>query len=92
MTTKQIARVDGLPVSLIARERIWPMPAPSSLEEEGTVRLSAAQRARVARRSAGVHDCRLPRLARRMVAEMAEWAAEQERIEIRLELRQAGLL
>ena len=91
MTSKQIARVDGLPVSLIARERIWPIPASSS-QEEGAVRLSAAQRARVARRSAGVHECRLPRLARRMVAEMAEWAAEQERIEIRLELRQAGLL
>jgi hypothetical protein len=92
MTSKQIARVDGLPVSLIARERIWPVPDSSSLDEEGAVRLSAAQRARVARRSAGVHECRLPRLARRMVAEMAEWAAEQERIEIRLELRQAGLL
>ena len=92
MTSKQIARVDGLPVSLIARERIWPMPASSSLDEEGAVRLSAAQRARVARRSAGVHECRLPRLARRMASEMVEWAAESERIEIRLELRQAGLL
>jgi hypothetical protein len=91
MTSKQIARVDGLPVSLIARERIWPIPA-SSPAQEGAVRLSATHRARVARRSAGVHECRLPRLARRMVAEMAEWAAEQERIEIRLELRNAGLL
>ena len=92
MTSKQIARVDGLPVSLIARERIWPFQLRVRSEKEGAVRLSAAQRARVARRSAGVHECRLPRLARRMVAEMAEWAAEQERIEIRLELRQAGLL
>ena len=92
MTTEQIARVDGLPVSLIARERIWPIPASSSPAQEGAVRLSAAQCARVARRSAGVHECRLPRLARRMVAEMVEWSAEQERIEIRLELHNAGLL
>ena len=86
MTSKQIARVDGLPVSLVRPERIWPVPG--SPDGDGK-RLTAAQRARIARQTAVVHECRVPEWAQSM---MAELFAEQERTEIRAELRQAGLL
>lgn len=86
MTSRQIARVDGLPMSLVRAQRVWPTPYPSELADG---LLSAAQRARIARQTAGVHQCRVPAWAQGLLAELV---AEQERTEIRSELRQAGLL
>ncbi len=83
MVATLIARVDGLPVSLVAPERVW--PAPTSPKRR---KLSARERSRIDRRTAGVHECRLPAWARAV----AGWEAEQERLEIRSELERAGLL
>ena len=83
MVATLIARADGLPVSLVTPERVWPDPASPTRRS-----LSARDRSRIERRAAGVHECRLPAWAR----PMAVWEAEQERIEIRLELARAGLL
>ena len=82
MVPQLIARVDGLPVSLLDRERVW--PAPHTVRE-----LTARQRARIERQTACVHECRLPTWAQALIAEQA---AESERLEIRSELERAGLL
>jgi hypothetical protein len=84
MTSQLIARVDGLPEVLLDRQRIWPPPA-----EPRRRSLSANARRRIERQTAGVHECRLPRWARDMVAEQL---AERERMEIRSQLARAGLL
>jgi hypothetical protein len=86
MVPQLIARVDGLPVSLLDRERVWPaLDAPARDARE----LTARQRARIERQTACVHECRLPAWAQALVAEQA---AEWERLEIRSELERAGLL
>ena len=82
MVPQLIARVDGLPVSLLDRERVW--PAPRTVRE-----LTARQRARIERQTACVRECRLPTWAQALIAEQA---AESERLEIRSELERAGLL
>ena len=51
--------------------------------------MSANARRRIERQTAGVHECRLPKWARDMVAEQL---AERERLEIRSQLARAGLL
>ena len=86
MVPQLIARVDGLPVSLLDREVVWPEPsvAPRDARE-----LTARQRARIERQTACVHECRLPTWAQRLIAEQV---AERERLEIRSELERAGLL
>jgi len=84
MVTQLIARVDGLPVTLLERERIWPPPA-----APGPRLLPARSRRRIDRQTAAVHQCRLPAWARNLVAEEL---AERERTEIRPELERAGLL
>jgi hypothetical protein len=82
MVTQLIARVDGLPVTLLERERIWPpAPAPRSMPTRA--------RRRIDRQAAAVHQCRLPAWARNMVAEEL---AEGERVQLRAELQRAGLL
>ena len=86
MGPQMIARVDGLPVSLLDRERVWPA-SDSAARDVGE--LTARQRARIERQTAGVHECRLPAWARALIAEQA---AERERLEIRSELERAGLL
>jgi hypothetical protein len=87
MVPQLIARVDGLPVSLLERQVVWPAP------ENGRGRvddgLSPRLRARIARQTAGVHQCALPAWARAL-AESQQ--AEAERIEIRAALAAAGLL
>ena len=83
MVPQLIARVDGLPVSLLDRERVWPAPARDARE------LTARQRARIERQTACVHECRLPAWAQALIAEQA---AEREGLEIRSELERAGLL
>ena len=85
MVPSLIARVDGLPVSLLDRERVWPAPTRRRSVRE----LTASQRARIERQTAVVHECRLPAWAQAVIAEqVAEW----ERFEIRSELERAGLL
>jgi hypothetical protein len=84
MGPQLIARVDGLPVSLLDRERVWPeAPAPAVRE------LTARRRARIERQTACVREWRLPAWAQAVIAEQA---AEWERLEIRSELERAGLL
>jgi hypothetical protein len=86
MVPQLIARVDGLPVSLLDREVVWPAP---SVVARDARELTARQRARIERQTACVHDCRLPTWAQALIAEQA---AESERLEIRSELERAGLL
>ena len=83
MGPQLIARVDGLPVSLLDRERVWPAPARTVRE------LTARRRARIERQTACVRECRAPAWAQALIAEQA---AESERVEIRSELERAGLL
>ncbi len=86
MVPQLIARVDGLPVSLLDRERVWPAPdSPAHAVRE----LTARQRARIERQTACVRECRLPAWAQALIAEQV---AEHERLEIRSELERAGLL
>jgi len=87
MVPELIARVDGLPVSLLAREVIW--PAPDTSPGRAREVLPAHRRARIERQPAGVHQCRLPRWA--LALAVAE-QAEAERLAIRDELGAAGLL
>ena len=86
MVPQLIARVDGLPVSLLDREVVWPEPSTPARDAQ---ELTARQRARIQRQTACVHECRLPAWAQALIAEQA---AESERLEIRSELERAGLL
>jgi len=88
MTADIIARVDGLPAVLLERERIWPVPASTNGSRSSAWRARAARR-RIERQTAVVHECRLPAWAKAL---MAEQAAEEERLAIRAELNEAGLL
>jgi len=86
MVPQLIARVDGLPVSLLDRERVWPAAdSPARTVRE----LTARQRARIERQTACVREWRLPEWAQSLIAEQV---AERERLEIRSELERAGLL
>jgi hypothetical protein len=86
MVPQLIARVDGLPVSLLDREVVWPEPSVTARDAR---ELTARQRARIERQTACVHECRLPAWAQALIAEQV---AERERLEIRSELERAGLL
>jgi len=81
MVPQLIARVDGLP-QLVAPERVWPNLTIPPNDAPGK-----ARRERDARQSAVVAHARLPRWARNLIA-----VEEQERLEIRAELANAGLL
>ncbi len=87
MVPQLIARVDGLPLTLLEREVVWPVPD-AALEPARLV-LPANRRARIERQTAAVHECRLSGWARAFAAAQL---AEEERLEIRDELAQAGLL
>jgi hypothetical protein len=82
-----IARVDGLPVSLLDREVVW--TAPDSGRVRAGAGLSPRLRARIERESAGVHHCRLPAWATALADQQQ---ADAEQFEIRAELVAAGLL
>jgi hypothetical protein len=86
MVPQLIARVDGLPVSLLDRERVWPA---ANSPGRDVRELTARQRARIERQTACVRECRLPAWAQALIAEQA---AESELLEIRSELERAGLL
>jgi hypothetical protein len=85
MVPSLIARVDGLPVTLLDRQVVWPIPA----ERYDRRRLSSKRRAQIERQTAVVHAAVLPANVRALLADQA---AEAERLEIRSELSQAGLL
>lgn len=86
MVPQLIARVDGLPVSLLDREVVWPEPSTPARDAH---ELTARQRARIERQTACVREWRLPAWAQALIA---EHVAESERLEIRSELKRAGLL
>ena len=87
MVPSLLARVDGLPVMLLDRQVVWPIPAG---ERNGRRRpMSSKERARIERQTAVVHAAVLPASLRALVAEQA---AEAERLEIRSELSREGLL
>ena len=86
MVPQLIARVDGLPVSLLERQVVWPAPDGGRGRSSG---LSPRLRARIERQTAGVHQCRLPAWARALAEQQQ---ADAERVEIRAELVAAGLL
>ena len=86
MVPRLIARVDGLPLSLVAPERVWPVP-PAAVGNDAS--RDRARLARIERQTAVVHECRLPAWAREMLAEQA---AELERLAIRSDLARAGLM
>ena len=85
MVPQLIARVDGLPVSLLERQVVWPAPDGGP----GRSGLSPRLRARIERQTAVVHECRLQGWARALVEAQQ---VEAERLEIRAELVAAGLL
>jgi len=85
MVPQLIARVDGLPVSLLDREVVWPAPNGGRGRSGPSPRL----RARIERQTAVVHECRLPEWARTLVESQH---LEAERVEIRAELVAAGVL
>ena len=88
MVPTLMARADGLPAVLLDRERVWPVaasPAPRRVSRGP----SARERARIARQTAVVRECRVPASVR--AAYLAD-VVERERREIRAELAAAGLL
>ena len=87
MVPSLIARVDGLPVSLLDRDVVWPIPSsPARSSGELTAQTARADRAPDRRRS------RVPAARPWAQALIAEQLAESERLEIRSELERAGLL
>ena len=87
MVPSLIARVDGLPVTLLDREVVWPVPSSSRAADRR--RMPLKRRTQVERQTAAVHQCSLPKWARELAAEQL---AETERYAIRAELGRAGLL
>ena len=86
MSPTLMARIDGLPVRLLQRERVWPA---ADRKERCRRELSARERARIERQTAVVHDCEMPVWARQLMTEEVE---ELERQEIRGALLDAGIL
>ncbi len=83
MVPSLIARVDGLP-QLVTPRRVW--PDPTAPAKKGGAR---RRQERDARQSAVVRQAHLSRWARQLVAVQE---LEEERLEIRADLEQAGLL
>jgi hypothetical protein len=87
MVPSLLARVDGLPTTLLDRQVVWPLPHPARAGKRGS--LSAGRRARIERQTAVVHAAdRLPASVRALLAEAAIGA---ERLEIRSDLAREGL-
>ena len=86
MSPTLMARVDGLPVQLLERERVWPT---ADRARRCRREMSARERARIERQTAVVHDCQMPAWAKQLMAEEVE---ELERQEIRGALLEAGIL
>jgi len=94
MVPQLIARVDGLPVSLLDREVVWPVP--DVVRGRAGEVPSARRRARIERQTAVVHAAVVSRCARAVLQEAAAESpyldAEAERSEIRALLAQRAVL
>jgi hypothetical protein len=95
MVPQLIARVDGLPVSLLAREQVW--PAANSGQARSKRILPRRRRAEIDRQTAAVREGSAPQFARGLLdAEaLVVWPygdLEHERFQIRGDLAAAGLL
>lgn len=94
MVPQLIARVDGLPVSLLDREVVWPVP--DVARGRACAALSARRRARIERQTAVVHAALVAGCARVVLQQTASESpyldAEAERSEIRALLAQRGVL
>jgi len=94
MVPQLIARVDGLPVSLLDREVVWPVPDVG--RDRAREVLSAGRRARIERQTAVVHAAVVSGLARAVLEQAATESpyldAEAERAEIRALLAERGVL
>ena len=95
MVPRLIARVDGLPLSLLDRELVWPVPG--VVRDRTREVPSARRRARIERQTAVVHAAVLSSRARAVLeqaatAESPYLDAEAERSEIRALLAQRGVL
>lgn len=85
--SRAIARVDGLPVTLLDGEVVWPIRGGERNGRRGP--MSSEQRVSIERQTAVVHAAVLPASLRALIAEQA---AEAERLAIHAELGRAGLL
>jgi hypothetical protein len=94
MVPQLIARVDGLPVSLLDREVVWPVP--DVVRDRARAVLSARRRARIERQTAVVHAALVSDCARAVLQQAGTESpyldAEAERSEIRALLAQHGVL
>ena len=94
MVPQLIARVDGLPVSLLDREVVWSVP--DVVRGRAREVRTARRRARVERQTAVVHAALVSGRARAVLQQAATESpyldAEAERSEIRALLAQRGLL
>jgi hypothetical protein len=94
MVPQLIARVDGLPVSLLDREIVWPVP--DVVCGRAHEMRSARRRARIERQTAVVHEGVVSGCARAVLqqapTESPYLDAEAERSEIRALLAQRGVL
>jgi hypothetical protein len=94
MVPQLIARVDGLPVSLLDREVVWPVSGCRHDRARRTV--SPERRARIERQTAVVHAAILPSCARAALEQAATESpyldAEAERSDIRALLAERGVL
>ena len=96
MVPSLLARVDGLPVTLLDREVVWPNPTPARNRR----RLPAGRRARIERETAVVHAAVVPSSVRAMLdgcepvvgTFFAAAATVEEDAEIREALAAGGLL
>ena len=87
MVPQLIARVDGLPIMLLDREVMWPVR--NGARGRAKLVLPANRRTRIERQTAVVREARVPVWARAFAAAQQ---AEDERLAIRDDLAQAGLL
>ena len=95
MVPQLIARVDGLPVSLLDREVVWPVSADGRNRARHVV--PAKRRARIERQTAVVHAAVLPACARAVLEDATVIGsqyleADEERREIHALLAQHGVL
>jgi hypothetical protein len=95
MVPQLIARVDGLPVSLLNREVVWPVS--SGAHDRARRSVSPERRARIERQTAVVHAAVVSGRARAVLRQAAATEspyldAEAERSEIRALLAERGVL
>ena len=94
MVPRLIARVDGLPLSLLDRELVWPVP--DVVRDRAREVRSARRRARIERQTAVVRAALVAGSARvvlqQAASELSYFEAEAERFEIWALLAQRGVL